>query len=234
MKLTIVIPCYNEEKNIPLILEKFNEVIKNEELEVILVDNGSNDKTQEVLKELLPLYSFVRTIKVDLNKGYGYGIIAGLKNADGEFLGWTHADMQTDPMDIKKSYDILEKNDWDKNIFIKGRRKNRPFFDNFFSVGMSIFESILMRSSLYEINAQPTIFSREFFLKWDSPPDDFSLDLYSLYLAKLNKMNIIRFDVLFPKRVYGESKWNTGLKSKWKFIKRTINFSFELKKKGVK
>ena len=234
MKLTIVIPCYNEEKNIPLILAKFNEIIKDEKLEVLLVDNGSTDKTQEVLKKLLPLYSFARTVKVDQNKGYGYGIITGLKNANGEFLGWTHADMQTDPKDIKKSYDILEKNNWDKNIFIKGKRKNRPFFDNFFSVGMSVFESILMRSFLYEINAQPTIFARDFFLKWDSPPYDFSLDLYSLYLAKLYKMNIIRFDVLFPERLYGESKWNTGLKSKWKFIKRTVNFSFELKKKGVK
>ena len=62
MKLSIIVPCYNEEKNIPLILEKFNSVIKNEEIEVILVNNGSTDNSVKILKELLPKFSFVRTV----------------------------------------------------------------------------------------------------------------------------------------------------------------------------
>jgi glycosyltransferase involved in cell wall biosynthesis len=58
MKLSIIVPCYNESKNIPLILEKFASVIKRDDVEVILVNNGSTDGSQMVLDELLPKYPF--------------------------------------------------------------------------------------------------------------------------------------------------------------------------------
>ena len=106
MKLSIVIPCYNEEKNIPFLLKKFSEIISNEDLEVILVNNGSTDNSQKVLEELIPNYSFARTVLVPVNKGYGYGILQGLKETKGTFVGWTHADMQTDLGDIIKAYGI--------------------------------------------------------------------------------------------------------------------------------
>ena len=54
MKLSIVVPCYNDEQNIPLILNRFGEIIKRENIEVILVDNGSTDDSALVLAELLP------------------------------------------------------------------------------------------------------------------------------------------------------------------------------------
>uniref|UniRef100_UPI00262A2AA7 glycosyltransferase family 2 protein n=1 Tax=uncultured Leptotrichia sp. TaxID=159271 RepID=UPI00262A2AA7 len=165
---------------------------------------------------------------------YALEMAVRLKEAKGDFLGWTHADMQTDPKDVIKAYEILEKENWNKNIYVKGNRKGRPFFDQFFTFGMSVFETIFMGKVLYDVNAQPNIFSKEFFSKWENPPKDFSLDLYALYMAKKNKLKIIRFDVLFPERIHGQSTWNTGLASKWKFIKRTMAFSLELKKRGVK
>ena len=72
------------------------------------------------------------------------------------------------------------------------------------------------------------------FLNWENPPKDFALDLYTLYMAKKKKLEVIRFDVLFPERIHGVSTWNSGFASKWKFIKRTINFSKELKKRGIR
>ncbi len=60
MKLSIVVPCYNEEENIPLILERFQEVIEREDIEVILVNNGSTDNSAQVLEQLLPKYSFAK------------------------------------------------------------------------------------------------------------------------------------------------------------------------------
>jgi hypothetical protein len=48
-------------------------------------------------------------------------------------------------------------------------------------------------------------------------------------MARQKNLNIVRFDVVFPPRIHGESKWNTGFKSKVKFIKRTIDFSIKLK-----
>lgn len=230
MKLSIVVPCYNEEENIPLLLERFGEVVSGKDMEVILVDNGSTDGSAHVLKELLPRYSFARTVAVSVNQGYGYGILQGLKECRGEYIGWTHADMQTDPADIVKALEIIEKERG--LVFVKGNRKGRPLFDVFFTVGMSLFETCYLHERLYDINAQPNIFPKTFYSEWKEPPFDFSLDLYALYMARKKGLKVVRFPVMFPERIYGESKWNTGFSAKWKFIKRTVAFSVKLKKSG--
>jgi glycosyltransferase family protein len=231
MKLSIVIPCYNEEKNIPLILQSFAKHIKNEHIEVILVNNGSTDNTATVLDELLPGYPFAKTVLVSVNKGYGYGILQGLNEANGDYIGWTHADMQTDPGDIVKAYRIIQS--CSDLVYVKGHRKGRSFFDNIFTWGMGCFETVYLGQKLWDINAQPNIFPMSFYLEWERPPYDFSLDLYAVYLAKRKKMKVIRFEVMFPERIHGTSSWNTGLKAKWKFIKRTIDFSLKLKRGGI-
>lgn len=232
MKLSVVIPCYNESENIPLILERFSDVIRRDDVEVVLVDNGSTDDSSKVLQELLPNYTFARTIRVEKNQGYGYGILQGLKACDSKFIGWTHADMQTDPADLIKALEIIEENNDDERIFVKGNRKGRSLFDQFFTTGMSLFETVYLHEKLYDVNAQPNVFSKTFFDSWQNPPSDFSLDLYVLYMAKKAGLKVVRFPVLFPERIHGESKWNNeGLKSKSRFIKRTLDFSKELKRK---
>ncbi len=231
MKLSIIVPCYNEAKNIPLILEKFASVIERDDIEVILVNNGSTDDSQMVLDELLPKYLFAKVVKVEVNQGYGFGIVSGLLEAKGEFIGYTHADMQTDPADPLKALEIIEKSSNPAKCYIKGDRKGRPLFDQFFTIGMSFFETLFLGTKLWDINAQPNIFHRSFFDEIKgSCPKDFSLDLYLLYMAKQKGLDVIRFDVVFPERIHGESSWNTGLASKWKFIKRTVDFSVRLKK----
>ena len=229
-KLSIVIPCYNEAKNIPLIAEKFSQAINRDDIEIILVNNGSQDNSQAVIDDVMMLYKFLKTHKVEVNQGYGFGILSGLKVASGEFIGWTHADMQTDPKDTLRALEIIEQNGLVKNIYVKGSRKGRAMFDNFFTIGMSIFETLLMGVSLWEVNAQPNIFHKSFFTKWQNPPHDFALDLYVYYLAKKSNLKIIRFPVLFPPRIHGTSSWNNSFGDKWKFIKRTVKFSVVLKK----
>jgi glycosyltransferase involved in cell wall biosynthesis len=233
MKLSIIVPCYNESKNIPLIFEKFKKVIKREDVEVLFVNNGSTDDSQETLEKLLPNYKFARIINIYKNEGYGHGITCGLSNSKSEFIGYTHADMQTDPADTMKAFEIIENQSNPKLCYVKGVRKKRPFFDQFFSLGMSLFETIYLNTKLWDINAQPNIFHKNFFRSIkNSCPKDFSLDLYFLYMAKKKKLNIIRFDVIFSKRIHGKSSWNNSLGEKWKFIKRTLKFSVKLKKKN--
>lgn len=99
---------------------------------------------------------------------------------------------------------------------------------------MGVFETLYLGKSLFDINAQPNIFPRSFYESWQTPPYDFSLDLYALYMAKVVGLETLRFAVSFPPRIYGESHWNTGLRAKWKFIKRTIQFSTKLKREGIR
>ena len=228
IQFSLVIPCFNEAKNIPLLLERCKKFSNDNTIEVIIVNNGSTDNTNQVLSELLPLYPNFRKINVKKNIGYGFGIIQGLKSAKGSVLGWTHADMQTDPNDFLRGIDFFKQSN--KNIFVKGRRYGRPFGDTFFTIGMSIFESILLGTKLWDINAQPTIFSKGFFHSLKNPPNDFSLDLYFYYKAIQSNLKIYRFPVLFGERAHGVSHWNVDFSSKLKFIRRTINYSFKLKK----
>ena len=231
MKLSIVVPCFNESENIPLILEKFESVITRDDIEVLIVNNGSQDNSKKILDELVPKYFFARVLDIKENQGYGFGITSGLAEAKGQFIGYTHADMQTDPADVIKALEIIEGEPNPKNCYVKGDRKGRPIFDQFFTIGMSLFETIYLREKLWDVNAQPNIFHRGFFEEIkNSSPEDFSLDLYFLFVAKKRLLNVKRFNVVFPNRRHGESSWNTGLASKWKFIKRTLDFSVKLKK----
>lgn len=227
MRLSLVIPCYNEADNLPLLLERCKGVAGQPEAEVILVDNGSTDNSPDVLRELLPNYPGCRSIRVEKNQGYGFGILSGLHAATGETLSWTHADMQADPQDVLRGLELFEKHG--SNSFVKGRRYGRPPADVAFTVGMSFFETMLLGKAMWDINAQPTMFSRRFFESWSEPPHDFSLDLYAYYLACRERLTVYRFPVFFGERAHGISHWNVNWAAKLEFIRRTLDFSLKLR-----
>lgn len=231
MKLSLIIPCYNEAANLPLLLDRCTS-LRDADIEVILVDNGSTDNSPQVLQDLLPSYPHCRSVRVPVNQGYGFGILSGLQAASGELLAWTHADMQTDPKDVLRGLAIFKQHVVsDNNIYVKGQRIKRPLADVVFTIGMSIFETLLLRTRLWDINAQPNMFSRKFFEGWVNPPHDFSLDLYVYFTARNQGLPVYRFPVEFGERAHGVSHWNVNWAAKMKFIRRTIDFSFELKRR---
>ena len=137
MKLSIVIPCYNEEKNLPYLISKLEKILQNKLYEVILINNGSKDKSKEIIDKFKLKYINLKSLNLKVNKGYGYGILQGIKISKGELLAWTHSDMQTNPEDILEGIKFFNKDK--KKIFVKGIRKGRPFLDNFFTISMSIY-----------------------------------------------------------------------------------------------
>jgi len=230
-KYSLVIPCFNEAANLPLLVARCRESLSGRGAEIILVDNGSTDESPETLAGLLAGDSDIRSVRVEINQGYGFGILSGLRAARGAVLGWTHADMQTDPADFLKAAAMFDAAAEPETLFIKGRRRGRPLGDEIFTTGMAIFETLLLGKPLIDINAQPTVFHRRFFERWSSPPHDFSLDLYAYFQAKAAGLRIERFDVVFGERAHGVSRWNINWKAKRKFIKRTVDFSFELRRR---
>lgn len=229
MKFSLVIPCFNEAANLPLLLERCKALGAHDGVEVILVDNGSTDDSPAVLARLLPAYPGCRSIRIEVNNGYGYGILSGLRAARGNIMGWTHADMQTDPQDALAGLAYFSSEP--DRIFVKGRRYGRPAMDVLFTVGMSFFETVLLARPMWDINAQPTLFSRRFFETWASPPHDFALDLYAYYQALVQGLTVHRFPVRFGLRANGVSHWNVNWTAKKKFIRRTVEFSIDLKRK---
>ena len=229
MKLSLVIPCFNEAANLPLLLERCTALGIRQDMEIILVDNGSTDTTPKMLAASVPHFPGCRSVRVEVNQGYGFGILSGLRAAAGDILGWTHADMQTDPQDALPALEFFQKRG--PNLFVKGRRYGRPLTDIFFTVGMSCFELLLLGKCMWDINAQPTFFSRTFFETWEDPPHDFALDLYAYYMAVKQKIPVHRFPVRFGERAHGFSHWNVNWSAKMKFIRRTMDFSLNLRRR---
>lgn len=226
--LSVVVPCYNEEENIPLIVSKFNKILSesNEDIEVILVNNGSIDDSKRVFeKTILTTTQKISVHNIEKNEGYGHGILSGLKAAKGDILSWTHADLQTEPYDL-----ILALNEYkkfnDPDLIIKGKRKKRNIIDSFFTWGMQLYCTIVLKTRLNDINAQPKMFGRNFYeTNFSAAPNDFSLDLFLLYKAQ----KIKTIDVFFHERKFGKSKGGGTLTGKWKLIKRTTCYINKLK-----
>lgn len=230
MKVSIIVPCYNEANNIERLVETFIK-LKNEyktDIELILVNNGSQDNTRDKILFFMGKYNCVRLVNVEVNKGYGYGILSGLKYAEGEYLGWIHADLQADP---KVIFEMIESASREKKDFLyKGLRSNRPLTDVTCTVFMAMFESVYLRTMLWDINAQPTLMSRHFFSLLKDFPYDFSFDLFVYYMAKKCNVRIKRFKSIQYKRYSGVSSWNSGLVSRVKLIKKVLRYSVQLKK----
>jgi glycosyltransferase involved in cell wall biosynthesis len=238
IKLSVVMPCYNEAGSLPRVFEVCREAVaSNHKVEFIFVNNGSTDNSAEVFKHLMaaPGNGFAKLTHIEKNIGYGYGILTGLAAASGEVCAWTHADMQTDPADVILAYEKYKKELLNGNCLVKGKRMGRKLFDNFFTISMSMISSFLLKAKLEDVNAQPKIFNRSLLAKLDKAPHDFSLDLYLLYISQKANMRIISYPVFFKSRIAGESKGGDSIKGKIKLTKRTFAFILKLRdaiKKG--
>jgi glycosyltransferase involved in cell wall biosynthesis len=234
IKLSIVLPCFNEAPAVPRIFEAFRGVRAAYPWELILVDNGSSDGTGAAIAVEIkkPGNEFARLVTVELNQGYGYGILHGLESCSGETLAWSHADLQTPPADIFRAYERLAALEKPLFSMVKGRRLGRRLPDSFMTAMMGLIATIVLFSSLRDINAQPKVFPRTLYARFKNPPQDFNLDLYLCYLARRSGFRVETIPVTFEKRPFGLSKWATSLGSRLRFIGRTVVYIFRLKAEG--
>jgi len=227
-QLSIVLPCYNEAEGIPRILERFAASGRRRDFELILVDNGSVDATAEVMAQHLPAYPFARSVCIAKNQGYGHGIFTGLKQAGGELLAWSHADLQTDPADVFRAWDVYQQAPNRERLLVKGRRHGRRLGERVVSLGMQWVALACLRRWIPEINAQPKLFHRSLLEHVTHPPVDFNFDVYVLYQARRHGWRLGDIDVLFPPRPYGKSNWAATWRSKLRTIRRSIQYMFLL------
>jgi len=237
ISLSIVIPCYNESKSLAKLFEAcYVACASRKDIQFIFVNNGSIDDTEITLNQLLQekKYFFGKLVHVEKNQGYGYGILQGLKEAEGKIIAWTHADLQTDPADVVMAFNEY-RFDLENNLcIVKGERQGRNIFDNLFTAGMSLISTIFLGQKLWDINAQPKIFHKDFMQNLKNAPYDFSLDLYVLFVANKLKIPIKNYPVFFSKRKFGVAKGGGTLKGKYKLIKRTFTYIIELRKDILK
>ena len=229
--LSLIIPCYNEQDNLPLLFKKLLK-IQLKCFEIILIDNGSKDNTSQIIENFIKNNaSCIKILKIKKNIGYGHGIMSGVRKASGQIVAWTHADLQTDPQDVVDAYQSFVSKNEDRNFILKGKRKKRKFFDNLFTSLMSIISSLAFDIKLSDINAQPKMFQRDFIKNLNNAPNDFSLDLFILVQAVKMNYTILEYPVIFKNRNYGISKGGGSFIGKVKLTLRTLSYIYRLRTK---
>ncbi len=126
--ISIVIPVYNEEENLEELVKELKTSLKFQKIdnyEIILVDDGSEDKSWEIIRKFSEKDKNIKGIRFTRNFGQTSAIYAGFQNANGDIIITLDADLQNDPSDIKKLIKLMEKG-YD---VVSGWRKERkdPF-----------------------------------------------------------------------------------------------------------
>lgn len=230
MKYSIILPCYNESESLNDLMNLIEQFPKKYKCEFILVENGSTDNSKEFFDKSTNFdEKYIKKVYVEENKGYGYGIIQGLKEATGKYVGWLHSDLQYNPLDLTSFFDYLDSH-FGNQILLKGKRKNRKLVEYVFTFGMGLYDSILFQHHMSNVMAMPVIFNGELLDYINLFPYDYTIDIFVYGLALKKNYKIQHLPIYLKSREKGVSSWNTGFASRIKQSKKMINGSRKVKK----
>lgn len=219
MKLSIIVPCYNESKDIA----KNSEIIKNylesikQDYELILVNDGSKDNTKEVI-EVIP---GVKALSYDVNRGKGGAVKYGIENATGDYVLFMDADLSTDLEAVERLVKILP----DYDMVIGSRhakdsviKKKQPALRVF--IGWCCRKLVNMKfhfkykDTQCGFKAMKTDIAKKIVAK--QVVNNFAFDVEYLYIANLNNLSIYEMGV-----IWADDRGSTvsPLKSSIKFFK---------------
>jgi glycosyltransferase involved in cell wall biosynthesis len=192
----------DEEENIKPLLEAVRSALAGIDFEIILVDDGSTDKTRSQILE----YADDRTVLVELRKNYGQStaMTAGIDYSRGRYIALLDGDLQNDPTDIPSMLDLLKKEEWD---VVAGNRKNRK--DGFVlrKFPSRIANALIRRMTgvkFKDYGCTLKIFRREIAEELGLYGE---LHRFIPVLAKLQGARITQVDVKHHPRVHGKSKY---------------------------
>lgn len=138
--LTIVVPCYNEEAVLPLFfdeigrtMEDFKNTDADLEFELLFVDDGSKDRTLDVIKEFRKKDERVHFVSFSRNFGKEAGIYAGLENSHGDYVVIMDADLQDPPSLLPEMYKAIRDEGYDSAATRRVTRKGEPVIRSFFA-----------------------------------------------------------------------------------------------------
>ncbi len=159
-RVSIVVPVYNEEGNVEDLYKEIKGVCENEgyEYEIIFVNDGSGDRTDEICRKLKPL----KYICLRRNFGQTAAMDAGIKEAKYDYIVTLDGDRQNDPHDIPRMLHYLVENNLD---VVSGWRKNRKdtFMKRFISRGANFLRGILVKDGIHDSGCSLKVYKKECF-----------------------------------------------------------------------
>lgn len=149
-KISIIVPCYNEEEALPLFYKEINKVSEtmDEEFEFIFVNDGSKDKTLEVIKNLSTLDKRCKYINFSRNFGKESAMYAGLELSTGDYITLMDADLQDPPSLLTKMLKLIKEEGYDSVGTRRVTRKGEPPIRSFFA---RMFYKIINKMSKVEM-----------------------------------------------------------------------------------
>lgn len=217
-KISIIVPCYNEEKAIPLFYKELQKNLKDfpktVSFEILFVNDGSKDNTLKTIKDLAKKDDQVKYISFSRNFGKEAAIYAGLEKATGDYVTLMDADLQDPPSLLKEMYTWVTKEGYDAVGTRRSTRKGEPFMRSIFA---KLFYKLINKMTSIEMvdGARDYVFMTR-------PVVDaiISLKEYNRYTKGL--FSFVGFNVKWLEyknieRVAGETKW-----SFWKLTKYAL------------
>lgn len=217
MKVSLVVPCYNEEENIKPFTEEVEKVFKNKyQYEIIFINDGSKDNTLIKLKEIAKNKNInIKIINFSRNFGKEAGIYAGLKEATGDYINIIDADLQQDPKYTLEMVKFLEENpDYDiVTAYQKERKESKSL--SFFK--RTFYKLINKMSEIEFVNGASD------FRTFRKNVVNSILELSEYYRFSKGIFSWVGYNVYYmpyevKQRTHGNSKW-----SFWKLFKYAIN-----------
>ena len=228
--LSIIIPVFNEINFLQKLFDELKSYFNKEDIEIIVVDDGSYDGSSDILKELQKQknYKFsFKIIKLDINSGKGKAIQTGIKNALGEYVLLQDADLELDTKDAKEMFDMIINNKDIKCIFgsryLSGKlKKNNYFFNNLIGKLNSLIFNIFFSQSLSDVHCGLKILHRSVIDKINLSINDFGIEIDLASQIVRNNFFIYEFGVSYFFRSKAQGKkitWIDGLKSFYYLLK---------------
>jgi dolichol-phosphate mannosyltransferase len=204
IEISVVVPVYNEEGNLPLLIPKLVEVFEDfaRSYEMIFVDDGSSDGSRRILKEMASQYPSLRIFCFKENCGLSAALVAGMRGARGEKIVTLDSDLQNDPADIPRLLEYLDHYD-----MATGWRQKR---DDPWLKKMSSIIANRVRNWVSDENIQDSACTLRAFKRRciHEMPVFNGMHRFLSTLAKMEGYRIIEVPVLHHPRRFGKSKYN--------------------------
>lgn len=225
--VSFIMPCYNEEDNIgyaiPRLIKAFERA--GHRLQLVAVDNGSHDRTGEIIAELAKRYPCIVPQRVEQNQGYGHGILSGIALCTEAWLGIIPADGQVDDEDVVRLFEAVQATDG--RVLGKVRRRFRMdgLRRKIVSIIYNLFVRLLWPSlDSLDINGSPKILPRASVLAMNLSANDWFLDAEIMVKAHYMGLRILEFNVFARMRGNGVSHVRAA--TCWEFVRNLLAFRF--------
>ncbi|MFQ5811931.1 MAG: glycosyltransferase family 2 protein [Anaerolineae bacterium] len=203
LSMSVVLPAYNEEENVGQAVRSVLEVMQpiTPSYEVIVVDDGSRDRTSEVVEELAESYPQVRLVRHEVNRGYGGALNSGFKAATRDLIFFTSSDNQYDVAEVKKLLPYIESAE-----LVIGYRADRrdPFVRRLFAWGWTTLVNLLFGYVSRDIDCAFKLFRREILSQINITSKGAMIDTELLVGAKRRGFSIVEVPVSHFPRLAGE------------------------------